>query len=269
LLRPFGLNKEDLEINFNHTVRPHLITEILQSCMTEINGHALERSFFWKLTIGKRIEFLLMISMIGSEYFSFTERCTTLNCKKQMEVSLAIAELINMQLKTDDDNSSDDKIAVRINDQDVFIRKPTGQDQLEWLSSSFTNEYDAILAIIKSLLLIVDENGSITTSNNYYPRSSISKESIDIFNSALMEADPLVNFHLSIVCPYCGKEDDYHIDLEEQALAIMQDTQNKLFEQVHRLAQSYHWNEQEILTLAPWKRLRYLSLIEKEEGDEA
>jgi hypothetical protein len=80
----------------------------------------------------------------------------------------------------------------------------------------------------------------------------------------MTELDPVVAFRLLSRCPFCEEENHYEIDLERLALARLHEAQRRLIEVIHGLAAHYHWSEREVLLLPPWRRARYLALIEKE-----
>src|SRR5918995_5159101 len=66
LLRPFGLSRDDLEIDFNQYSRPRLVTQILRCCTTSKVGEVPDQAFFWSLSSGKRIECLAAIATLGN-----------------------------------------------------------------------------------------------------------------------------------------------------------------------------------------------------------
>ena len=57
------------------------------------------------------------------------------------------------------------------------------------------------------------------------------------------------------------------MELEElirKAQAGDREAQDRLIEEVHALARAYGWTEVEAMAMAPWRRARYLALIERE-----
>jgi hypothetical protein len=254
-IRPFGISGNDLDIDFNQKLHPVLVTQILHCCTTDTNGEAPDQAFFWELTVGKRIECLLAIATAGgtSDLFIYL-RCLNQSCRQEMEVEVSIDELVALQHRTDDI----DHFMVKIGDTSFPIRRPTGCDQLEWLKSSFTDEDAAIKAMIRTLAL--DEGSILLDQEGQLP-----DEWVQTINIAMGEFDPLVNFNLSVHCPYCEKESQYEIDLEDILLSRLHRAQQHLFGDVHRLAVHYHWSELQIFSVPSWRRSHYLSLIEKEE----
>ncbi len=254
-LRPFGVFKRDIEIDFKQKARPYPVTEILQCCTRDKNGKTPKQNFFWDLTAGKRIECLLTIVMSGySSKLSIHLCCLNDNCRQPMEVEISQEEIADFQLQ----NDKADSFMIQIGDKGHLIRKPTGRDQIEWLNTSFANEDAAMKGMLRTLLHGDDK----TSSDIRYPMSD---ERVKTLNKSMDELDPLVNFDLRAYCPYCDKENRYEINLEELSLYKLQEAQKGLLQTIHRLALHYHWREEDVFSIPPWRRYHYLDLIEKEE----
>jgi hypothetical protein len=255
-IRPFGFSGNDLDIDFNQKLRPALVTQILHCCTRDTNGEAPDKTFFWELTIGKRIECLLVIATAGgASNLSIHLRCLNQSCRQEMEVEISMDELVSLQHRTDDIHH----FMIQTGDSSFPTRRPTGCDQLEWLKGSFADEDAAIKAMIRTLML---DKGSIPLDKE----DQVPDEWVQTINNAMGKFDPLVNFNLLAHCPYCEKESQYNIDLEEISLRRLHRAQQRLFDVVHRLAVHYHWSEPQIFSVPSWRRSHYLSLIEKEEG---
>lgn len=251
-IRPFGLFETDLNVNFSQKLLPYLLTQLLQCCTLDQNGEIIDQSFFLDLTVGKRIESLLTIALNETPDLSFPRRCLNKTCQQQMELDISIGELLKLQQR------ADDSFTIRVGDESLSIRKPTGRDQLEWLTVPFRDESEAIRAMIQTLVL--------DTEVASFGGGIISDEWIQTIDNAMEEFDPLVNFNLLARCPYCEEENRYSVDLEEILLTRLHKVQMHLLDDVHRLAEHYHWSEAQILAIPPWRRSRYLALIE---GDES
>lgn len=255
-IRPFGLFEDDLNVDFNQKAYPHLVTQILKCCTENRNGNMPNEALFWDLTIGKRIECLLIIATLdNSSELSVRFRCLNDVCRQQMELEISMKEFASLQHQIGDT----DHFTIQVDDESLRIRKPTGRDQLKWLKLSFTDEDAAAKAMIRTLILD-DEKA---TSNEEYP---IPDRWVKTINEAMEEVDPLVNFSISTSCPYCGEECHCELNLEELSLQELHQAQLNLLQTVHRLASYYHWSEQQIFSLPSWRRSHYLTLIEKEEN---
>lgn len=254
-LRPFGAFQDDLNIDFNQRLRPYLVTQILQCCTGHKNGDMFDQTFFWELTIGKRIECLLTITALANTLeLPIQLRCLNEACQKQMEIEISLEELANLKNRSDDN----DYFMVQFDSERLQMRKPTGNDQLEWLKSTFPNEDAAIKAMIHTLI----SYNAKSASNEEY---AISDEWVKTINETFTEIDPLVNFSLITYCPYCDKQGCYELNLEELLLQELYKAQLSLMDTIHLLARHYHWSERQILSIPPWRRQHYLAMIEKEE----
>ena len=253
VVRPFGLAREDLDVDFFRTPRPHLVTTILHACTLNVNGTAIGPAFFWDLPIGKRIEALVTVAMCGDvDTLPIQLRCCDDDCRQLMEIGLSLEAL--GQLHQDAGDGGDTEI--RVADRTFRLRLPTGKDQLEWLSHSFADESAATKAIIQNLIVNGQAGGEAEISDAW----------LRPISDAMQRSDPLVSFRLPIHCPHCDQENTYEVDLERLTLDHLRRRQQQTLEAVHRLASRYHWSESQILALPPWRRDRYLALIDKDEA---
>jgi hypothetical protein len=251
LLRPFGLLRDDLEIDFNQYSRPRLVTQILRCCTTSKDGEVPDQAFFWSLSSGKRIECLVAIATLGDPSgLTVRLRCPDEMCRQEMEVEISTHELADLQRRSDET----DRFLVRIGDEKVPVRLPTGQDQQDWLETSFDYEGIAPNTIIETLLL----------GPHSFQEDSLPDEWVQPINAALEEIEPLVNFVVLARCPECENENRHEVDLQDVSLGMLHRDQLRLLRSVHRLALHYHWSEEQIFGLPPWRYSHYLALIEKE-----
>jgi len=171
-------------------------------------------------------------------------------CLQEMELEISPDELAGIQRQMDDT----DNFLIRVGDKDLPIRRPTGWDQLNWSKVSLDDEDVAARTMIRTLLL---EQAAVEEDDP--------NEWVRAIDRAMEELDPLVNFILLVSCPGCGTENRYEVDLQELALDLLRQDQQGLMESVHRLVLHYHWSEEQIFALPPWRLSRYLALIEREE----
>ena len=256
-LRAFGFFEEDLTCDFNQSTGPHLVTQILQGCTRDGDGQMPDQAFFWDLTIGKQIECLLTIAALtpgNPSTLTVRLRCSSATCQQQMEMDISVAELARLQHQADDT----DHHLIELAGENINVRNPTGRDQLAWLKHSFTNEKEAAEAMVRSLIVDTED----TPSSNHL---AITDEVLGTIKEAMEESDPLVNFSLQVRCPYCSEEDLYELNLEELSVQKLYESRLNLLKAIHRLATQYHWSEQQILSIPPWRRSHYLALIGKEE----
>ncbi len=251
-LRPFGLYESDLDVDFDRTPRPVLVTRILECCTRDSRREKVEQGLFWSLTVGKRIECLLnlLCSGAGSE-ISVALRCPDQACREESEIEISIGEIASLQEQA----YANERIVIRLENETLALRRPTGSDQLAWLKNDFANEEAAVKAMVRTLLLDDTEDASVHGD-------SLGGERLQSIEQAMEEHDPLVNFSVWIHCPSCGVEHLSEIDLEDLSLGGLRQAQLRLLASVHRLAAHYHWSEHQIFSVPYWRRAHYLRLIE-------
>ncbi|MDJ0675860.1 MAG: hypothetical protein QNJ36_10840 [Calothrix sp. MO_167.B42] len=253
-LRPFAWLAEDLQIDFQQT-RPHLETQILECCISNREGSKLDRGFFWNLEIGKRIEYLLILATLPhNSQFGVNLRCLNLECQQQMEIEFPLSSLIDLQHQSENKNPE-----IAFASENFSLRKPTGNDQLAWLHQVFSDESSAIMAMVQTLLPAEQKSA-------FQQGCSQHQDWIQTLNQVMEESDPLVNFSLQVNCPYCNTQNLQDFDLGAWALQQLYGAQQQLLVTIHRLAWHYHWSESEIFAIPPWRRSRYLDLINREEN---
>jgi len=249
-LRPFGLYENDLNLDFDHTPRPVLVTRILECCTRHTQKESVEQSFFWMLPIGKRIECLLTLLASGTGAdIPITFRCPNTKCGQESEVKISLTEIAGLQ----EHAYQNERVVVSFESESLVLRRPTGGDQLEWLSGRYADQEAASRAMLGTLLLDREE---VAFRDEWLP----------VAERALEEKDPLVNFSLLVDCSNCGEETLLELDLEEVSLRELRRAQLRLLASVHRLAASYHWSEEQIFSVPYWRRAYYLRLIEAEKN---
>jgi hypothetical protein len=252
-LRPFGISESDLNVDFERTPRPVLVTDLLSCCTRDVQEANVDQGLFWQLPVGTRIECLLTLLVAGSgSEIPIVFRCPDPACGEPAEVEISIEEIAALQREA----YATDRVEVPVDHELLALRRPTGADQLAWLRGHFPDGASASRAMVRTLLL----NGH----DGDVRGDTLPDEWLGSIEEAMEEHDPLVNFTLRVKCPACQWENPVVIDLEELALRKLRHAQSRLLASVHRLAAHYHWSEQQIFAVPSWRRDRYLSLIENE-----
>ena len=253
-LRPFGIHESDLNVDFDRTPRPVLVTHLLECCTRDLQKEKVERSLLWNLPVGKRIECLLTLLLSGSgSAIAVAFRCPNPACEERSEIDIAIEEVAALQKEA----YATDRVEVPVAHEVLALRRPTGSDQLAWLRGNFTDKAAALRAMVRTLLLNDQDDGDVRGD-------TLRDEWLDSIEEAMEEHDPLINFRISVNCPSCESDHLVTIDLEELSLRRLGQAQLRLLGSVHRLAAHYHWSEQQIFAVPYWRRAHYLRLIENE-----
>jgi hypothetical protein len=259
VLRPFGLYERDLNVDFDRTPRPVLVTHLLDCCTTDAQQPVIDQSLLWNLPIGKRIECLLTLIQAGAaSEIAVAFQCPNPTCEERSEIELSIAEIAAFQAEA----YATDRIEVPVEQALLVLRRPTGSDQLAWLRRTFVDRESALRAMIGTLLLHDRDEGRV---HGEILRGDVLRDDwVGRIEEAMDEHDPLVNFRITVRCPSCEADHSMPIDLEELSLRRLRQAQVRLLRSVHRLAAHYHWTEQQIFAVPYWRRAQYLRLIENE-----
>jgi len=253
-LRRFGLYESDLDIDFDRTPRPHLVTQVLERCTRSGQRESVDQSLFWQLPVGKRIECLLALHVLeGESQTMLSFRCPNTICGEDSEITLSLEEVAAVQK----DAYARDRVEVLLGDEVLSLRRPTGSDQLAWLKVMFTDRTAARQEMVRTLLL--RDNDEIDGLGGL-PQ----EDWLDSVEEAMEEHDPLINFKLRVKCPACEIINLVAIDLEDLSLRGLRNAQRRLLTSIHRLAAHYHWSEEQIFAVPSWRRAHYLSLIANE-----
>lgn len=92
--------------------------------------------------------------------------------------------------------------------------------------------------------------------------SGLSPEDIKAIDSAFDETAPDVSSSVETLCPECGFEQVVRIRIDHPPDIRI----GHLYQDIHTLAQSYGWNESEILSLPSGRRKMYARLIDQTRG---
>jgi hypothetical protein len=247
-MRAFGSSMEDLAVEFRLAPRVELITELLALCLREAGNTPIERKFVVEMPVGLRMEALIRLAALAdSRTFCWRLRCTSTECGQESEFELTADEIVSQGSELRDLPALETEIA----GEPVLVRRPTGADQAQWIAQPPERESEFMLRAIL-----------VRPSLDDLLAKGQSLESIAVAIDEVMDRfDPLPGFHVSGICPHCGKSSEVSPDLSGVALERLFRGQQALIEDVHRLASHYHWTEDQILELPAWRRQSYLDLI--------
>jgi hypothetical protein len=249
-MRPFGAGAEDLNIDFDMTSPPRLVTRILSACLLGQNGKSVSEELLWELTVNARLGLLLKVmflSCTGGIWMPLV--CKNPECRQKIEIELEQADLEEELTLWNQEN-----ILVKTGNKEISLRHPLGRHQLQWLAREYEDEKSACTLIIQTLI-----EAAVTEAD--LRQITGSKQAVQAIDLALRKSDPLTAFSMSIVCPCCKKEAEYEIELQVLALRELAVLQRNMVYKVHILAKHYHWTEDKILSLPEWRREAYLQLL--------
>ncbi len=247
-MRAFGSAREDLAVKFRMAPRAELTTELLTVCLRGADNGPIGREFVIEMPVGIRMELLIRLAALADRRpFSWRLRCFSPECGRESEFELTADEIVSQGNGLRDLPT----LQTQIGGEPALLRRPTGADQAQWIAQPPTLETELML---HAVLVRPPLDELLARGESLESIAAAIDDAMDKF-------DPLPGFHVSGVCPYCGKSSDVSLDLTGAALERLYRGQQALIEDVHRLASRYHWSEEQILELPEWRRQSYLDLI--------
>jgi hypothetical protein len=246
--RPFGSQKGDLDIDFD-SPRPGLVSDVLRACLAPKTAHS--HAALEKLPVGERLALLIeLVRASGDEFLRINLACDAVDCRQTLETELDLSALQDMHRQA----SQTEQAQVSVQGASIILRRPTALDQSLWRQSHFENPRQALEHMMETL--VVESELELVPP--------ISEAIVEAVEKAMRSADPLVALGVSIECPDCGRWQERPLDLGWMLLSRLRRIQTDLIEIIHQLAKSYHWTEEQILTLPARRQAQYLRLIRSE-----
>jgi hypothetical protein len=236
-VRRFASEAHDLDVDFTAPA-PAVAAELLRRCAS------LTADAAWDLAVGERIAWLLRLAMLSKPGpLTVVRRCASPSCGRAIEIEITEQDLREWTA------GAAAQAEVDVAGRATRIRRPTGRDQRDWMTQAWTDRDTARRAIARALV-------------NTDPDRDLDAGALSAIESALARIDPLVDFTLTIVCPWCAAHASDAIDLEREALTTLRAAHERLLLTVARLATKFHWTESAIFALPAWRRERYLALAD-------
>ena len=244
--RPFGRSRDDLDIDLGDGNRPGLVTRVLASCLGGFADPQAAEDCVWEWALTERLQGLLAIAIAGGcERTALQMRCR--DCGTGADIDLPVSNFVTPPRRN--------AVVCRMPDgSEIAARLPLGSDQHAWRAA-------AADPIVMATTLI-------ERIGHAAPRPSwrTPPDWLEPLADALADADPLTTLQLQAACPNCGHVNVIDFDLEGWLLAFFADEQERLIDDVHKLAAVYHWSEEAICALPPRRRRAYLARIKQEAG---
>ena len=125
------------------------------------------------------------------------------------------------------------------------FRVPTAKDILD-VSDSYDEDV-SIRNLLKSCLLST-ESACIQLLN---------KSDLELIEGEMERISPEVTEMVSVRCPDCKHTQEIRID----PYLCLDEFNTTIYQEVNKIAQTYHWSEREILSLSRTRRKKYLDMI--------
>lgn len=196
------------------------------------------------LPVGDRIALILHLRKIT---FGNTLHCTIQcpNCTDNLSIDIPIDSILQPP-KTNPQTT----YTIKFEEYTLKIRPITGTD-LETITLNQNTTPNLSEKLLRSC---------ITFSDPHLPET-ISNQLQEQLNTKLSEIDLQADLTLNINCPFCNKNFQTPLDIEDFFFQEITSRYHQLEREIHWIALHYNWSEKNILSLPSSKRKRYVELI--------
>jgi hypothetical protein len=168
-------------------------------------------------------------------------------CGAELEMMINVGDLLNQSV----DFENKERVE-KIGEYLVCFRLPDSAIMAKSINAAGSLDSDFLLKLCVSS---ITRNGETVNLKNHLEiiRSEL--------NSLFEKIDPLSEVQINSTCAGCGHQWTQILDIFSFFWSELGTQINKLMDQVHLLACSYGWHENEILSLSPWRRQYYLDRV--------
>lgn len=216
---------------------PEKVTRFLSETIQSIGGSPVDPAV---LSVGDRQHLVREIGVqLGVDLIWLAGECT--DCGESLEIPVRQAELPTKAAGKGFPNAQVDVDGIAIR-----VRAPTGKDQA---AISQFDAQAASLALLKRLIVVPE--GAALSSRQH-----------QTLEQAIEDLSPEVAQEVAATCPECGAD----LRIEVDPYLSMTQLGAEIIDDIHVLARTYHWSEQDILALPKVRRQTYLARIEQDRG---
>ncbi len=226
---------------------PAQVTAVLAAGLGRLGAEPVTRERAAALCIADR-QFLMrqLAALLGSDQVWQSARCDRCDAVFDVPVTQTL-------LPVSKPGPGFPFASVRLGKTTVRLRVPNGADQ------------EAIAGIASQRLArqrlawccIVEEEGEGKPDP-----ASLDDQTLQDMETALEGVAPEAAVVVQTACPECG----HASQVDVAPYRVLQTTVNELYDEIHALAITYHWDEATILALPRTRRRRYLDLIDRARG---
>lgn len=113
----------------------------------------------------------------------------------------------------------------------------------------------------RNKLLLEQVVDSATFGGNPVAAAELPQRIVAELDERLGEVDPLGDVRLNLVCGACNEEWQTFFDIASFLWTEIHAWAIRLMREIHCLARAYGWHEADILAMSPWRRQRYLEMM--------
>ena len=233
------------EATASDTALPRKVTVALTAALDHLGGEPADVSRVHHLAVGDR-QFLMrhLAHTLGTAANWLTASCRKCGCQFDLFIDQS-----DLPTKEAADTFPYATVDTRLGR--CRVRVPTGADQEA--TASIEDDRTAVRVLARRCVVEIDDDDETM---------ELDDEDIARIDAALEAVAPEVATVASTACPDCEYVNHVYAD-PHVCLTIASDA---LFDEIHLLATTYHWAEQEILELPRDRRRTYLRRIDSRWG---
>jgi hypothetical protein len=206
-----------------------------------------------RISIGRRdAELLSLREQIFGERLETLATCPS--CGEHLELSLSAQELRAARgPEPSIAGTPGDELSLDIGDYSVLFRLPNTCDLL---AVAQMREPDAARsALLDRCVLSARRLGEPTRPED------LPADVVDSVCARMSEADPQADVRLEIACPACSHRWEAAFDILSFLWRVLGAWAVRTLHEIHTLASTYGWSQQDILALSAGRRRAYLELV--------
>lgn len=237
-----------LELSASKDNSPRYVTEVLSTVVERIGDLRPGNDDIAALCVADRQYLMIQLSRL-LEGDQLWQSCKCKNCSSGFDIPID-----RSVLPVKEAGSTFPKAYAQLRGRRLELLVPTGSSQQ--LISELGDE-DAIFVLVSDCLIAVDGEPQ---KEDFV--TDLSDKEIALIESALEQASPEVALTVTAACPECREEHVVPFD----PYSILEDGFSSLYQEIHSLAQHYHWSEADILGLPRDRRQLYLGMVDRARG---
>jgi len=206
-----------------------------------------ERDRLARLSLGERDRLLLSLRehLFGPHLDALAE-CPS--CGESLEMSFAVADV-----SVEREGPAADTLSLNAGGYEIVFR---GLTSFDLLAVAHAPDAKSARRSLFARSLLSARRGGEEVAADLLPDEVVGRVA-----AAMAETDPQADVELALECPGCGHAWGAPLDIGSFVWGEIDAWALRTFSEVNALARAYGWGEREILSMSPWRRQLYLTMV--------
>lgn len=202
----------------------------------------------WRLSIGQR-DSLLIALREGTFGSQFVSRLPCQKCGERLELTFKVSDIRVAQ-----ETETATALTLSADGYEVQFRLPNSED-ISAVTDAADADNDPERLLLRRCLVRVTRDGTERPADELPPLV------VETVVDRMAEADPQSELQLSLACAACSHKWLVSFDIVSYFWSEVNAWANRILREVHLLASTYGWREDDILAMSSWRRQSYLEMI--------